>query len=372
MARERSIRFSRTFGVWGGCLKIEMQDRFRGCLIGGSLGDALGYPIEFMSLSEIKKKYGEAGLQELVADDVSGKALISDDTQMSLFTASGLLLAKHRMESRGLGGWIESGIYPSYKRWVCVQSGFEIVDALAALPYELDGTIPNILTVRELYASREPGRTCFRTLYQGECGTIDKPINNSKGCGGVMRVAPIGLFLHHDPMRAAAVAADAAAVTHGHPSGYIPAALLAFIIACLINGADLLDALYDGLAYIRRWKGFEETTAAVRLTIEYFDADLPTDAAISEIGEGWVAEEALAIALYCALKEPEPVRALRLSVNHDGDSDSTGAICGNLLGAMYGMSAFPREWIAKLEIAAFIAEMGDALYRAVSGAEATL
>lgn len=353
-------------------MKIELQDRFRGCLIGGSLGDALGYPIEFMSLSEIKKKYGEAGLQELVADDVSGKALISDDTQMSLFTASGLLLAKHRMESRGLGGWIESGIYPSYKRWVCVQSGFEVVDALAALPYELDGTIPNILAVRELYASREPGRTCFRTLYQGECGTIDKPINDSKGCGGVMRVAPIGLFLHHDPMRAATVAADAAAVTHGHPSGYIPAALLAFVIACLINGADLLDALYDGLAYIRRWKGFEETTAAARLAIEYFDADLPADSAISEIGEGWVAEEALAIAFYCALKEPEPVRALRLSVNHDGDSDSTGAICGNLLGAMYGMSAFPREWIAKLEIAAFIAEMGDALYRAVSGAEATL
>lgn len=351
---------------------MEVQNAFRGCLIGGGLGDALGYPVEFLSLSEIKRKYGEAGLRELASDDVGGKALISDDTQMSLFTASGLLLAKHRMESREFGSWIESGIYPSYKRWVCVQSGFEVVDALAALPYESDGTLPNILAVRELYASREPGRACFHTLYRGECGTIDKPINDSKGCGGVMRVAPIGLFFHRDPMRAATVAADAAAVTHGHPSGFISAALFAFVIACLINGADLLDALYDGLDYIRRWNGFEETAAAARLAIEYFDTELPTDAAISKIGESWVGEEALAIALYCALKEPEPVKALRLSVNHDGDSDSTGAICGNLLGAMYGMSTFPRDWVAKLEIATFIAEMADALYKAVSGTEANL
>lgn len=63
------------------------------------------------------------------------------------------------------------------------------------------------------------------------------------------------------------------------------------------------------------------------------------------------------------LKETDPRTALLLSVNHDGDSDSTGAICGNILGAMYGLSMLPEEWTAKIEIKDFIIAMADALYK---------
>ena len=77
-----------------------LQDRFRGCLIGGGVGDALGYPVEFMRLSAIKSTYGTDGVQDLILERESGKAQISDDTQMTLFTASGLLWAAHRIRMR--------------------------------------------------------------------------------------------------------------------------------------------------------------------------------------------------------------------------------------------------------------------------------
>ncbi len=95
------------------------KDHFRGCLLGGAIGDALGWPVEFLSLSEIKKKYGEEGITGLVAG-INGKAEITDDTQMTLFTAEGLL----RAESRGRGKGIchpSSVVYYAYLRWLHTQ-----------------------------------------------------------------------------------------------------------------------------------------------------------------------------------------------------------------------------------------------------------
>lgn len=95
-----------------------LQDRFRGCLIGGGIGDALGYPVEFMHLPAIKSAYGADGVQDLILERESGKARISDDTQMTLFTASGLLWAAHRIRNEEGGDFVPDGIYPSYMRWL--------------------------------------------------------------------------------------------------------------------------------------------------------------------------------------------------------------------------------------------------------------
>lgn len=73
-------------------------------------------------------------------------------------------------------------------------------------------------------------------------------------------------------------------------------------------------------------------------------------------------EEAIAIAIYCALKEKTDFRkALILSVNHDGDSDSTGAITGNILGAYLGLDAIPAEWVQRVEFADVIFQLADDL-----------
>jgi ADP-ribosylglycohydrolase len=82
---------------------------------------------------------------------------------------------------------------------------------------------------------------------------------------------------------------------------------------------------------------------------------------IVALGEGWVADEALAIALTCALAAPDFESGVRAAVNHDGDSDSTAAMAGNLLGAMHGVEAIPQRWLAGLEARRVIAEVADDL-----------
>ncbi len=86
--------------------------------------------------------------------------------------------------------------------------------------------------------------------------------------------------------------------------------------------------------------------------------------AIHRLGEGWTGEEALAIAVYCALKyEGDFDRALLVAVNHKGDRDSTGAVAGNILGARLGLSGIPEKYVRDLELKDVILEIADDLYR---------
>jgi ADP-ribosylglycohydrolase len=166
-------------------------------------------------------------------------------------------------------------------------------------------------------------------------GTVDDPLNDSKGCGGVMRVAPVGL-LGGDRFD---LACDVAALTHGHPTGYLAAGALAEILARILDGAPLPAALDAAERRLRERPGHEETLAALRAAREG-----------SARGGGWVAEEALAVAVQCALAAESFAHGVRLAVNHSGDSDSTGAIAGNLLGALLGADAIPQRWLAQLEL----------------------
>ncbi len=77
------------------------QEYFRGCLVGGAIGDALGWPVEFLELEEIIHRFGEGGIRDLVLSS-SGKAEITDDTQMTLFTAEGILRSETRSIIKGI------------------------------------------------------------------------------------------------------------------------------------------------------------------------------------------------------------------------------------------------------------------------------
>ena len=82
---------------------------------------------------------------------------------------------------------------------------------------------------------------------------------------------------------------------------------------------------------------------------------------LEQLGGGWVGEEALAIAVACVLAEPDPNQALLLAVNHSGDSDSTGAIVGNLLGALHGTGPIRVDWCERVELADVIADLAAQL-----------
>jgi ADP-ribosylglycohydrolase len=332
------------------------QEQYRGCLFGGAIGDAFGSIVEFLSIDAIREKYGKDGITDLLCSK-SGLAEITDDTQMTLFTAEGILRAITRGKERGI--WHPpTSIYYAYQRWLLTQ-GYPKHDQ-----YE-DIYKSWLLEIRELYASRAPGNTCLSALLSREMGTIEKPINNSKGCGGVMRVAPVALALiglNYDKELIFELGAETGAITHGHPSGYLSAGALAHIIASIIEGSDIFEAVKQAAMVLKGYEGHDECSTALANAVEFADSGMTDCEAIKKLGEGWVGEEALAIAVYCALKYSDDFsKAIIASANHSGDSDSTGSITGNILGAYLGMNSIPKKWVEKLELREVIMKIADDL-----------
>jgi ADP-ribosylglycohydrolase len=329
---------------------MDVADRIRGCLLGGAVGDALGAAIEFWSADRIARELGPGGpVDPLPA--YGHPCPITDDTQMTLFTAEGLLRAR----SAGADDPVPA-IHRAYLRWLHTQGarsddpGFE--DAL-------DGWL---VRIPSLHSARAPGNTCIGGLTGDRPGTIEAPRNDSKGCGGVMRIAPVGLLL----ARPAQVAARACALTHGHTAGWAAGAALAEILADLLAGASLLEAA-------RRVAGDsalapDEVGSALRRAIEAANEGPPTVARVEALGGGWVAEEALAIAVYCALAAPDPETAIRAAVAHSGDSDSTGSIAGQLCGALGGQAAIPERWAAAVELGEVVLTIAGDLAAVRAGA----
>ena len=335
-------------------------DRFRGCLLGGAAGDALGYTVEFMQEGRIFHRYGDRGITEY--ELTGGVAAISDDTQMTLFTAEGLLRGTAR-EPRGIRDSYTEDFHRAYLDWLKTQE--------ERFPPKDGPSGSRLLTVPELFDLRAPGNTCLSALHSGECGTPEAPVNNSKGCGGVMRAAPPGLFFNDTGLAAEQVArigAQAAAVTHGHILGWLPAAALAQIVHEISqNGDTVYDALMKTL-YLQdeMWPASQAKDSFIALMNRAADlaaTDKNSLDAVHMLGEGWVADEALAIAAYCALKyENDFDAALIAAVNHKGDSDSTGAVAGNILGARLGLSGIPAKYTEHLELRDLILETADSLH----------
>ncbi len=322
-----------------------LKDKIRGCLMAGAAGDALGYEVEFMSRRSILSRFGENGITKFALDG-NGKALISDDTQMTLFTANGLLtgITMNRMEHSSYKA--ELIVMAAYLDWFYTQtreeSKHEQITWLRELP--------------EMYHKRAPGNTCM-----GACANIidgKDVMNDSKGCGGIMRVAPMALLVDQSPDSGryycsledlAEGGCYIAEQTHQHPLGFLPAGLLTVLLYKLLpltpaqaqdNIDNIVSETLSILDVIRVGKYEEDKKYLKELTekaVRLAHSDISDADAIRELGEGWVAEETWAIALYCAIRHINSVEdAIIASVNHDGDSDSTGSVCGNIMGSIYG------------------------------------
>ena len=209
--------------------------------------------------------------------------------------------------------------------------------------------------------------TALRAAKAGHAGPA---ANWSKGCGGVMRTAPVGLAPPRRPPFF--LAAELAALTHGHPSGFLSAGFVADLVRRLVVGATLADGARGSVAELRQHDAAEETlTAVLQAETLAAQAGLEGPSGVRRLGQGWVGEEALAISLFCAVRHSGDWRAaVLLAVNHDGDSDSTGAITGAVLGAALGVGAIPIEWVAAVEDGARIARLADELWMLGAPAEA--
>ena len=329
-------------------------DRYRGCLLAGGIGDQLGCDPEFMLRSDMLCVYGPDGVRTM-------SKWITDDTQMTLFTAEGMLMGlQHDMP-------MPACVYQSYLDWYATQ--------MRGAKGGVFNKESMLFAETRLHARRAPGNTCLSALESGEMGLIDEPINRSKGCGGVMRTAPCGLLKMvdmPDPEDAYALqGAMAAAITHSHSLGWIPAAMLSDMVhqIMLEDGRSLRQITLDSLDRMNRLFRTDANMPyfdkLMRHAVELVDEDVYPHEGVGMLGGGWVGEEALAIAVYCALKfQDDMEECLSAAVTHDGDSDSTGAIAGNILGAWLGVEGIPEKWLAQLEMREVIDDMACRLYEA--------
>lgn len=209
---------------------------------------------------------------------------------------------------------------------------------------------------RRLHARRAPGDTCLAALR--DTRRLGEPArNSSKGCGTIMRVAPLA-FVAPDHIRDLAM--ETSALTHGHPTGQEAAAAWALILADLAAGNPV------EVAAGRQTGTFgAETAQAIRRALQ-----APRDGTaetVETLGGGWTAEEALSIALYACLCARNFAHGLTIAVTHSGDSDSTGAIAGNALGLMFPDQVRGHLWASQVECANLIAGVARDLALAMNG-----
>ena len=337
--------------------KRRVKDCIRGSLMAGAAGDAIGYPVEFMSRNAILARYGDKGITRFKLDS-DGKALVSDDTQMILFTANGMLMGLTRGYMRGIGGDPKDYVDGAYIDWYYTQT-------VNKKSERDDFHYTWLRDLPELAHRRAPGITCLNAC---ESLLAHRDVeNNSKGCGGIMRVAPMGLLdasfkesggsgFYYKTVYLAEAGAHIARVTHLHPLGYLPAALMTLLLSRIVPltpdevKESIIDIINDGLdvmmnMYSNDYAKYKEYLRALTLkAVNLAHSNISDIQAIMQLGEGWTAEEAWAISLYCVIRHIDNMReAIIAAVNHDGDSDSTGSITGNIMGAIYGYEAIKRE-----------------------------
>lgn len=337
----------------------DYRSRVLGLLLGGAAGDALGYTVEFSSREQILARHPQGLAQPEQVDGVhrdgTGQTLpISDDTQMTLYVLDGLL------------EWIEwandgqmadpaASVWLACLRWWRTQNG-RVPDGAPQPPGRW------IDAHRELHVQRAPGNACLCGLDRPDMGLPRDPSNTqSKGCGTVMRSAPYGMVPRLEDHLVVSLARQGAVLTHGHPAAWTSSAAFALMVSALMGGRSLAEAVQSGEDWLRQHTHKEPdggTLAALERAVTLAAGEggphsgqdqhrwqtlLP-----AELGEGWVAEEALAIAVYAVLSTADSAtdpqdhleRTLRVAITHSGDSDSTGSLAGQLLGAHYGMAIF--------------------------------
>lgn len=339
------------------------RNRFLGSVLGGAAGEALGLPITTDSWEEIQNRHGPEGLKNYVpAGHPSGR--LGSETQVLLFTTEGLIRANVARRTGQPDITPVRHVQHAYQRWLHTQhlswarAGGEF---LAEAP-EPDGWL---VEQRALFHARNPGRTMMRTLIafakgQQRLGTPQKPVSDSADGSALLRAVAAPLW-HPEAEEAFDLGVQLAALTHGHPSAYLSAGTLAFLLSRLLHGTSLQTALDDALDVLGEHQQHSEVsrrlTTAVRLA---GGGPVGPEELVRSLGTGWSAPEALAIGVHAALSCGDDYdTALRTAVNHSGNSTLTGAVGGALAGASVGADHIADHWTADLELCEVIEQLAE-------------
>jgi DNA ligase (NAD+) len=338
-------------------LAVDLRDRFRGCVVGLAVGDALGHPTEFISsVARIQAKYGARGIVDFAAAGSHPPGTFTDDTQMTIAVARAL-----------------------------AQKGHASLDELMTLlgrEFVAWSTHPT--------NNRAPGGTCLagcRHLAQGASWKA-AGVRGSKGCGAAMRAAPVGLFFANDEDALLRVSAAQSVLTHSHPTGIASSVAAAAPVAWLARGNGL-----DGIIDFTRWmvERLDEAmlielgaipedarTIGNREQLERLDRleavlDTDDDDVCALLGGAWVGEEAVATALWCFLKAGgDFAESVRRGATSSGDSDSIACIAGSFAGTLQGYAALPPRLRDRVERHDDLVVLADELSAALAADRPTL
>lgn len=316
------------------------ESQIVGSIVGLAVGDAIGYRAEFRRRVQLLTEIGPEGITDFIAlkDPRFSRPFIvgpdhppgtyTDDTQMTIAVAESLLRA-----------------------------GRADVDELME---EMGRHF--VSWSRSENNNRAPGGTCMEG-----CNNLSRGIHwrvsgvaESKGCGSAMRVAPIGLY-YTDLDQVADVARASSLLTHGHVAALEAAAAAAIMVAMALTGSDP-RAIYDEID-ARCCKSTSDFTEIWR-KVPVLLSSSPDDVLVKGgLGEGWVAEEAVASAMYCVWRYPDDFKqAVLTAINTDGDSDSIGTITGSAIGARLGIEAIPASWRQGVEDSEFLHDLAKRIW----------
>lgn len=332
--------------------------RVRGAVLCAAVGDALGRPVKAIEVTRrLQFKYGREAPSRL---SYSGAppALITDETQQSLFMADGLIRHLTHEIPR------TEAIRKALMAWKRTQAG----------PGGLhrDGWLAQ---QSRLYFRRLPERTtelAIDALDRGEHPTRDAPINDSAGPTATTRSLPYAIALP-TASDAFTAAFEDAALTHGDPLAQLAAGAYARLLHDLLRGIPLGAALDRVTAQLQESEGLDGPIQTVIQNARHVAAGGPCEPHhLEAMGDARTAPAALAIALCCAMTLEDTtaygfVRAMWRSVCHGGSSDTTGFLTGGLLGALLGVESIPHPWLIDLEMIEVLEKVARDLYSVGTG-----
>jgi ADP-ribosylglycohydrolase len=314
------LGFNETRALWKG---DEMDvNKAKGVIFGLAIGDALGMPTEFLSLSQIKAEYGQAGII-----DLPDPALFTDDSQMAIAIAEALI----KTSDQDIGSIMEA-VKDEFVKWLHSPEN-----------------------------NRAPGKACLTGVRNMERGIhwTKSGVGRSKGCGSAMRAAPIGYLYQHDPQKLKQVAHATGTCTHGHPTADAACIGAAYLAKLALDGTPPEKMIPEMLSFTEKISSeFDEAIPKIEKCLDWENEEK----ALSFLGEGWIAEEAVALALYCFLKCPDSYEKVVIrGVNTNGDSDSVACIGGSISGAYLGIDAIPEGWTKRIEKSTYLDDLATRL-----------
>jgi len=295
------------------------KDRFRGCLLGLAVGDAVGTTVEFKS----------RGSFEPVNDMVGGGPFSLEPGQWTDDTSMALCLAESLIEKQG---FYARDQMERYVRWY------------------RDGHLSSTGRCFDIGNATSSALHRFERTGEPFSGSTDP---HSAGNGSIMRLAPIPMFFYPDVERAVLMASDSSRTTHGADECLDASSLFAYTLIKALDGKDK-DAILFGLDNAKLMEGMSAKIQAIAAG-EYKDK---TEDQIK--GSGYVVDS-LEAALWCFHKTDTFRDAILKAVNLGDDADTTAAVCGQIAGAFYGESGIPDDWLEKLCMRDRITEFADAL-----------